>query len=154
MLSTKHERDGARSLAGNERLRLLTFSDIDREDGELRPPLGNQFTLGAAKSLLDSLAPLLEFFPQLERQAKIALKKASQLTDCTDITCDNKKGALVLFSMEAEPRQESLYYLLNGALQAPQRDLMHNVVDNLARVGDSWVDSAASMRAAFRSVIV
>lgn len=38
--------------------------------------------------------------------------------------------------------------------QAPQRDLMRNVVDNLARVGDSWVDSAASMRAAFRGVLV
>lgn len=45
------------------------------------------------------------------------------------------------------PRADS-----NG--QAPQRDLMRNVVDNLARVGDSWIDSTASMRATFRGSIV
>ena len=88
-LSAKHERDG------NARLRLLQFSDIDREDGDPRPRWGNRFKGAALKPLLD-----------------------------IDIACDNKKAALVLFSMEAEPRQDSLSYLLNSALQAPQRDLM------------------------------
>jgi hypothetical protein len=36
----------------------------------------------------------------------------------------------------------------------PQRDLMRNVVDNLARVGDSWVDSTANMSDWFRSAII
>lgn len=45
------------------------------------------------------------------------------------------------------PRADS-----NGA--GPQRDLMRNVVDNLARSGDSWVDSTASMRDHFRPVFV
>jgi hypothetical protein len=110
----------ANDASGN---RLL---DMALEDGAPRAPLSGFFPADLPlPSLEDALMPLAATLPHLHpssgRSVKIARKQAKRAQAKHPNISMDKCIAIVLYTLEEEPREESLYYALNLALRNQMR---------------------------------
>ena len=100
--------------------------DMAFEDGEVRGPLAGFFPATLRVPTLEqALAPLAADYPHLHavtgRSVKLARKKAKKAQlKYPSLTMD-ECTAIVLYTMEEEPRETSLYYVMNAALRSKQR---------------------------------
>ena len=100
--------------------------DVDKEDGEERSPLAGLFpTTLPVKSLVESLAQPAQRFPKLQADGvliKKALRKARQMDEAQfpGMTVD-ARAAIVLYTMEDQPREHSPYFAMNEALRNKNR---------------------------------
>ena len=97
------------------------------EDGAPRAPLSGLFPADLPlPSLEDALMPLAVMLPQLHpssgRSVKIARKQAKRAQAKHPNLSMDKCIAIVLYTMEEIPREESLYYALNLALRNQMRN--------------------------------
>ena len=107
--------------AGN---RLL---DMALEDGAPRAPLSGLFPASLAVSTLeDALVPVSATLPHLHpstgRSVKLARRQAKRAQAKHPSLALDKCAAIVLYTMEEIPRENSLYYALNLALRNQSRD--------------------------------
>ena len=102
--------------------------DMDKEDGEERSPLAGMFPATLAlKPLAESLAEVAQTFPKLQPDGvliKKALRKARQIEDKFPHMSVDKRAAIVLYTMEDTPREQSPYYVMNEALRAKDRSVV------------------------------
>ena len=95
--------------------------DVGFEDGEERGPLQGIFHAGLpVKSLEASLAGLKATYPKLgpkDLLFKKAQRKARQIEDDFPDMSIDKISAVVLYTLEDEPREISPYFLMNKALR-------------------------------------
>ena len=100
--------------------------DMAFEDGEVRGPLEGFFPATLPVPTLEqALAALAASHPHLHadtgRSVKLARKKAKKAQlKYPSLTMD-ECTAIVLYTMEEEPRETSLYYVMNAALRSKQR---------------------------------
>lgn len=111
----------ANDASGN---RLL---DMALEDGAPRAPLSGLFPADLPlPSLEDALMPLAATLPHLHpssgRSVKIARKQAKRAQAKHPNISMDKCIAIVLYTMEEIPREDSLYYALNLALRNQMRN--------------------------------
>jgi ubiquitin len=102
--------------------------DMALEDGKSRGPLAGFFPATLPVPTLEqALAPLAAGYPHLDavtgRSVKLARKKVKEKkaqVKYPNLTMD-ECTAVVLYTMEEEPRETSLYYVMNAALRSKQR---------------------------------
>ena len=100
--------------------------DMAFEDGEVRGPLAGFFPATLRVPTLEqALAPLAADYPHLHavtgRSVKLARKKAKKAQlKYPSLTMD-ECIAVVLYTSEEQPRETSLYYLMNDALRSKDR---------------------------------
>ena len=100
--------------------------DVDKEDGEERSPLAGLFpTTLPVKSLVESLAQPAQRFPKLQADGvliKKALRKARQMDEAQFPGMNvDARAAIVLYTMEDQPREHSPYFAMNEALRDKNR---------------------------------
>jgi len=100
--------------------------DMAFEDGEVRGPLAGFFPATLPVPTLEqALAPLAAGHPHLHavtgRSVKLARKKAKKAQVMYPTMMMDECTAVVLYTMEEEPRETSLYYVMNAALRGKQR---------------------------------
>jgi hypothetical protein len=100
--------------------------DMALEDGEVRGALTGFFPATLPVPTLEqALAPLAAGHPHLHavtgRSVKLARKKAKKAQVMYPSLMMDECTAVVLYTMEEEPRETSLYYVMNAALRSKQR---------------------------------
>ena len=99
--------------------------DVGFEDGEERGPLQGMFHAGLpVKSLEASLAGLAATYPKLGPKGllfKKAQRKARQIEDDFPDMSIDQISAIVLYTMEDDPKQNSPYFMMNKALRDKDR---------------------------------
>ena len=108
-----------------ERLRARAL-DVGLEDGGMRSPLKGLFPKDLpVPSIQTALETVGQKYPDLAPDGtcvKIARRQAKQIDPInTRGKSEDEIIALVLYSMESVPREESLYYLMNEALRGKNR---------------------------------
>ena len=100
--------------------------DMALEDGKVRGPLAGFFPATLPVPTLEqALAPFAAGYPHLHadtgRSVKLARKKAKKAqVKYPSLTMD-ECIAVVLYTSEEQPRETSLYYLMNAALRSKDR---------------------------------
>ena len=100
--------------------------DMALEDGEVRGPLAGFFPATLPVPTLEqALAPLAAGYPHLHAVTGVSVKLARKKVKKAQIkypslTMD-ECTAVVLYTIEEEPRETSLYYVMNAALRSKQR---------------------------------
>ena len=106
----------------------LRMLDMDKEDGEERSPLAGMFPATLPiMPLAESLAQAAQVFPKLQPDGvliKKALRKAGQIEEKFPHMSVDKRAAIVLYTMEDTPREQSPYYAMNEALRAKDRSVV------------------------------
>jgi hypothetical protein len=74
--------------------------------------------------LLDSLAGVMASRPDVDiaRPVKLAEKKAAKLANKHGALSEHERAAIVLYTMEAIPRETSVYFMVNAALRTVDRE--------------------------------
>ncbi|CAF1111302.1 unnamed protein product [Adineta steineri] len=70
-------------------------------------------------SLEDAVEPLVQFVPDIKRMAYVAKMKCDNPP--ADHLSKDESASIILYSMEWEPQDECLYYVLNATLRAENR---------------------------------
>ena len=100
-------------------------SDVSSEDGEVRGGLHGIFHAGLpVQSFETALAGLAATYPKLGRKGvlfKRAQRKARQIEDDFPDMSIDQISAIVLYTMEDDPKQNSPYFMMNKALRDKDR---------------------------------
>jgi hypothetical protein len=78
------------------------------EDGIPRNPLEGMFRDLSRMTLRDALYPIIAKYPFVSRFIDVAEVKVRSLNGVHDELDDEEKAAIVLYTMEATPREESV----------------------------------------------
>ena len=101
---------------------LSRVADVGAEDGALRGILAGLFPADLpVLPLALALEPVQDAIATFAQQLKLALKQGKKLQKKHPAMTVDMCSAIVFYTMEAEPREGSLYYHLNGALRAKDR---------------------------------
>mmetsp|Transcript_1031 Transcript_1031/g.1431 ORF Transcript_1031/g.1431 Transcript_1031/m.1431 type:complete len:931 (-) Transcript_1031:120-2912(-) len=118
-MSEEEEEEGRKAIASR-------FADIDQEDGATRSPIAGLFpkdlpvpTLEAA---LASVAEVLPGFAYDSKNVKIALRHSKKVAKTYNFMTMDEIPSIVLYTMEASPREDSLYFAMNAALRDKNRE--------------------------------
>jgi hypothetical protein len=101
---------------------LARIADVGAEDGAFRNPTAGLFPASLALlPLLDALAPVRAQLPSLDALLRASAKKVRKLGERFPAMSADQRGALVLYTMEDTPRENSPYFRLNAALRVKDR---------------------------------
>ena len=98
--------------------------DATLEDASVRSPLSVLFEqCGSIKPIDDALRPVEPFLSPLKVYVKKATRKAQEITESKYLDFSvNDAVYIVLYTMQFEPPEKSLYHVLNRALRDYNRD--------------------------------
>ncbi|CAF1474014.1 unnamed protein product [Adineta ricciae] len=96
----------------------LRFSDITGEPRRMLLPIQG-YERKPMVSLEEAVEPLVQFVPDVKRMAYVAKMKCDS-PPADDLTTD-ESAAIILYSMEWEPQEECLYFVLNATLREENR---------------------------------
>ncbi|CAF1020163.1 unnamed protein product [Adineta steineri] len=94
------------------------FSDIAGEPCRMLLPIQG-YERKPLVSLEDAVEPLVQFVPDIKRMAYVAKMKCDNPP--ADHLSKDESASIILYSMEWEPLEECLYYVLNATLRAENR---------------------------------
>jgi hypothetical protein len=97
--------------------RMLRISDMVEEPRKMLMPIKGYENVPLV-SLEEAVQPLVPFVPDVRRMAWTAKERCEEPAD--GLTCD-ESASIMLYSMEWEPHQECLYFVLNATLRAANR---------------------------------
>ena len=109
----------------------LRALDAVFEDGNMRSPLAGMFPPNLpVPSLQTALQEIGQQYPHLDpvngRTVKMARAKVNEVDPNIKSTMSaDEAAALVLYTMEETPREQSLYFLMNQALRSMNRGSVH-----------------------------
>jgi hypothetical protein len=94
------------------------FSDLAAEPRRMLMPIQG-YEKKPIVSLEEAVEPLVEYVPDVKRMAYVA-KMSCENPPADKLSLD-ESASLRLYSMEWEPQEECLYYVLNGTLRSENR---------------------------------
>jgi hypothetical protein len=94
------------------------FSDIGGEPCRMLLPIQG-YEKKPLVSLEEAVEPLVEFVPDVKRMAYVAKMKCDNPP--ADHLTKDESASIILYSMEWEPQEECLYYVLNATLRVENR---------------------------------
>ncbi|CAF0726458.1 unnamed protein product [Adineta steineri] len=94
------------------------FSDIAGEPCQMLLPIQG-YEKKPLVSLEDAVEPLVQFVPDVKRMAYVAKMKCGNPP--ADYLSKDESASIILYSMEWEPQEECLYYVLNATLRTENR---------------------------------
>lgn len=98
----------------------LRFSDIAGEEHEILLPIQGFQTMPLV-SLEEAIEPLVSILPDIRLKARIAKQKCRHPAD--GLTSD-QSAAIMLYTIEWEVQNRSLYFVLNMHLRTPDRTMI------------------------------
>jgi hypothetical protein len=102
---------------------LHRATDVGFEDGEMRNPLSGLFKGLRLKSINAVFEQLVLQHPNFELLIKKAIKKAKKVKNHPNMS-ECMKAAVVIYTMEDYPRENSPYFIMNKALRERNRGLV------------------------------
>ncbi|CAF4929554.1 unnamed protein product, partial [Rotaria sp. Silwood1] len=102
----------------DEPTRTNRFLDIAGEPGTMLMPIQGYEKVPLV-SLEKAVEPLVPFVPEVQRMAYVAKEKCRNPPP-NNLSID-QSASIMLYSMEWEPQNESLYFVLNATLRAEDR---------------------------------
>jgi len=126
------------------------FADVEHEDGQVRGPLAGLFPASlpvpSLEDALSSIAEILPIFAPGSKQVKLAQRKAKQTQKQYNFMTLDEIASIVLYTMEANPREQSLYFAMNKALRdmdrtgvKPWRDYIWLLMNSLKKLPASKI---------------
>ena len=107
---------------------LNRAADVGLEDGQERNVLAGVFNGLSLQSFEESLQPVVSQSDNMSLLMKKARKKARKVKGYASMS-EDMKAAIVLYTMEDYPRENSPYYLLNAALREKDRGKVRGNAD-------------------------
>ena len=111
---------------------LNRAADVGLEDGQERNVLAGVFNGLSLQSFEESLQPVVSQSDNMSLLMKKARKKARKVKGYASMS-EDMKAAIVLYTMEDYPRENSPYYLLNAALREKDRGKVRGECGSIAR---------------------
>jgi hypothetical protein len=107
------------------------LGDVALEDSGVRTPLQGLFDhCDVVKPLEDALLPVRHMLPPLKTYLRTTLRKAQEVID--DIHPgfpENEARYIVLYTMDFQPREKSVYFVMNASLRDYDREAVKPWVD-------------------------
>jgi hypothetical protein len=94
------------------------FSDIAGESCQILTPIQG-YEKQPLVSLEEAIEPIVSFVPDVERMAFIAKQKCK--TPPSNNLSIDESASIILYSMDWEPQEQCLYYVLNQTLRSEKR---------------------------------
>ena len=110
------------SSVNSTKKRLLRFSDVAQEPLETLISL-NDYETCELVSLEASVVPLKLILPDIMSHVKEAKNRYSQTLPSEGLTVD-QAASIYLYTEEWEPREQSLYVVLNATLRSKERTIL------------------------------
>ena len=98
----------------------LRFSDIVNEKHEILLPIQGYETMPLA-TLEEAIEPLLDIVSDIRLRAHVAKRRCENPSD--GLTTD-QSAAIMLYTMEWQPQEKCLYFILNMHLRTPDRTML------------------------------
>jgi hypothetical protein len=98
--------------------RHVRVSDIAKEPQKMLMPIRGYESMPLV-SLEEAVAPLVSILPEVQDYVYVA-KQRCEPVPADGLTVD-ESASIMLYSMEWEPHEECLYFVLNGTLRAEDR---------------------------------
>ena len=95
----------------------LRFTELDRLPKRMLAPIDGYESLPVV-SLEEAVQPLLYIVPKIERNVFIVKQNCHQPKD--GLT-SNESASIMLYTLESNPHEQSLYVILNATLRSEQR---------------------------------
>jgi hypothetical protein len=93
------------------------FCDVAYEPRRMLPPIQGYEKCPLA-SIEDAIQPLISLVPEIERMVWTAKQSSKLSKDCLS---DDEQAAVLLYTMEWEPEDQSFHFILNTKLQTAVR---------------------------------
>jgi hypothetical protein len=123
--------------------------DIDRESCEMLMPIQG-YEKQPLVSLEEAVEPILSLVPDVKRMAFVAKMKCKKVP-ANNLSKD-ESASILLYSMEWEPQEQSLYYVLNQTLRSENRKKLKPWFLYLKLVLTALFHLPASNRFVFRGI--
>ena len=105
----------------NQANKYQRFMDLNDEPLTIMTPIKGYDKMPLV-SLEQAVRPLISFIPEIEQMADIAKRKC-QRPPPDNLTLD-QSAAIMLYTLEWEPKEQSVYYMLNRALRTEDRQAL------------------------------
>ncbi|CAF0836644.1 unnamed protein product [Didymodactylos carnosus] len=95
------------------------YSDVGNESGRMLTPIQGYAQLPLV-SLEEAVKPIETVIPDIQRQVYIAKERCKQ--PCPDGLTHDESAAILLYTMEWQPKEQSVYFVLNSILRLENRE--------------------------------
>jgi hypothetical protein len=125
------------------------ISDINKEPLEMHMPIRG-FERMPLVPLEEAVTPLVSILPEIQDYAYVAKQRAKPIP--ADGLTRDESASIILYSMDWEPHEECLYYVLNDTLRAEDRRKLKPWFSFLKLILTALAQIPSSCRTVYRGV--